>query len=78
MDLNALAAGFVVLLFLGWLWWDRRGAAEGAEAKLRGICSGDTQQVERLIAFEIARASAPISRAEAAQRAVARHRRDNR
>lgn len=78
MDFNVLAAGVVVLLFVGWLWWDRRRAAESAEGQLRGICSGDAQQVERLIAFEIARAPAPISRAEAARRAVDRYRRDNR
>lgn len=78
MDLNVLAAGVVVLLFLGWLLWERRRAIQGPEVQLRGICSGDAQQVERLIAYEQARAPGAISRAEAARRAVDRLRRDNR
>jgi hypothetical protein len=66
-------------VFLGaWLWLRRRdSASHQAEARLRRICLGDAAQVERLISSERARAPG-ISRAEAANRAVGRYRRDNR
>jgi hypothetical protein len=65
------------LLLAGWVWWTRSQSA-GAEGHLRRICFGDQQQVERLIDGELRRAAGSISRAEAARRAVERHRRDNR
>lgn len=67
----------IASLALWWL-WRRRGAPRGAETQLRRVCFGDAQQAERLIAFEIDRAGGTISRAEAARRALERHRRDNR
>jgi hypothetical protein len=77
---RALVVGILVAsLVLGWLWWNRRAAAAGAETELRKICFGDPSQVERLIDGEMRRvASGTMSRAEAARRAVERHRRDNR
>ena len=60
-----------------WLWHSRRVRRQAAEIELRRICLGDTRQVERLLASELARAPG-LSRAEAAQRAVMRYRRDNR
>jgi hypothetical protein len=77
---RALVAGILVTgLVFGWLWWNRRGASAGAEAELRKICFGDPSQVERLIEGEMGRAAPrTMSRAEAARRAVERHRRDNR
>ena len=77
---RALVVGILVaaLVFV-WLWWNGRGASGGAEAQLRKICFGDPSQVERLIEGEMRRAaSGTMSRAEAARRAVERHRRDNR
>jgi hypothetical protein len=77
---RALIVGIVVAgLVLGWLWWNWRRASAGAEAELRRICFGDPGQLERLIAGEMRRAApGTMSRAEAARRAVERHRRDNR
>ena len=77
---RALVVGILVAaVFVGWLLWSRSGAARGAEAELRRICFGDPSQVERLIEGEMRRAaSGTMSRAEAARRAVERHRRDNR
>jgi hypothetical protein len=66
-----LVAGVVV-----WLWL-RAQSSRGAEAQLLRICRGSHEQVERLIAGELARAP-DISRVEAAARAVARYQRDNR
>jgi hypothetical protein len=77
---RALVVGVLVaaLLFV-WFWWNRRGGSSGAEAQLRKICFGDPSQLERLIEGEMRRAaSGTMSRAEAARRAVERHRRDNR
>jgi hypothetical protein len=71
----ALAAAIAVA---GWRWWMRSRAAAEGEARLRRICLGDDSQVERLIAGERRRAGGSLSRAEAARRAIARHRRDNR
>jgi Flp pilus assembly protein TadB len=67
----------VVALAGGWFWWMRSRSAD-AEAHLRRICFGDQSQVERLIQGEMRRTAGEISRAEAARRAVDRHRRDNR
>jgi hypothetical protein len=76
---RALVVGiFIATIAVGWLWWNRRAAATGAEAQLRRICFDDPRQVERLIEGEMRRASGTMSRAEAARRAVERHRRDNR
>ena len=76
-DRTLFVSAVVAVLFVAWLWWDRRGASRGAETELRRICFGDERQVERLIEGEMRRASG-ISRREAARRAVERHRRDNR
>jgi hypothetical protein len=73
-----LIAAVAAVLFLAWLWWDRHGAAGDAEAQLRRVCMGDQLQVERLIDGERRRASGTLSRADAARRALERHRRDNR
>ena len=79
MDRALVVGVLVAVVFLGWLWWSRGGASRGAEAELRRICFGDPGQVERLIEGELRRAaSGAMSRAEAARRAVERHRRDNR
>jgi hypothetical protein len=60
------------------LWLRQRGGpTRNAEAQLRRICHGDDAQVERLIQGELDRARG-IPRTEAAARAVARYRRDNR
>jgi hypothetical protein len=59
-----------------WLWLAHRGRKDAAEKELRQICLGNEQQTERLIESEMTRAPG-ISRAEAARRAVARYRRDN-
>ena len=78
MDRAIVVGVLVAVLFFGWLWW-RRAGSSGAEAELRKICFGDPIQVERLIEGEMRRAAAgTVSRAEAARRAVERHRRDNR
>lgn len=58
-------------------YFTRRGGAVRQEAQLLQICHGNEAQAERLIEGELARAPG-ISRAEAAARAVARYRRDNR
>ena len=66
----AVAAG-------AWWWLSRQGSSGGSERRLHHICLGDRAQAERLI--EVERARAPgITRAEAIERAVARHQRDNR
>ena len=76
---RALVVGLLVAgLVFGWLWWNRQAASTGAETQLRKICFGDVRQVERLIEGEMRRVSGTMSRAEAARRAVERHRRDNR
>lgn len=59
-----------------WLWLAHRGRKDAAEKELRQICLGNERQAERLIESEMTRAPG-ISRAEAARRAVARYRRDN-
>jgi hypothetical protein len=78
MDRALVAGVLVAVLVVGWLWWDRRAASRGAEAQLRRICFGDAGQVERLIEGEMRRRPGAMTRSEAAQRAVERHRRDNR
>jgi hypothetical protein len=62
-----------------WFWFRSEGGQppRGAEARLRGICLGNEEQVERLIHAEMARAPG-ISRNEAAAGAVSRYQRDNR
>lgn len=78
MDRALVVGVLVAVVFFGWLWWNRSSASRGAEAELRRICFGDPDQVERLIEGEMRRAaSGTISRAQAARRAVDRHRRDN-
>lgn len=77
---NATRIAILVFIALGvWLWLrrGRGGATRNAEQQLRRICFGNDAQMERLIDFEMTRASG-ISRAEAASRAVDRYRRDNR
>lgn len=74
---SRLLIAVVVVLIAGWLWWTL-GRSADAEAHLRRICFGDQQQVDRLVEGEIRRAGGRISRAEAARRAIDRHRRDNR
>lgn len=76
---NATGIAILFLIVLGvWVWLHRgSGATRQAEPQLRRICFGDNDQVERLIDFEMTRRPG-ISRAEAANRAVLRHRRDNR
>jgi hypothetical protein len=79
MDRAIIVGVLVAVFFFGWLWWNRRAGSTGAEAQLRKICFGDPRQVERLIEGEMGRAApGTMSRAEAARRAVDRHRRDNR
>ncbi len=78
MDRALLLGVLAAALFLAWLWWDRGAASRRAEAELRRICFGDDDQVERLIEGELRRATGTLTRAEAAWRAVERHRRDNR
>jgi hypothetical protein len=74
------ATGLVILVVVAlgvWLWRRRgNGAPRRGERQLRRICFGDNDQVERLIHAEVSRAPG-ISRAEAANRAVDRYRRDN-
>ena len=78
MDNGTGIAILAVVAFGVWYWLRRpRGATRQAETQLRRICFGDTDQVERLIHAEMARTPG-ISRAEAANRAVGRYRRDNR
>jgi hypothetical protein len=77
-DRTLLVSAVVAILFVAWLWWDRRGASRGAETQLRKICFGDERQVERMIEGEMRRSTGTMSRGEAARRAVERHRRDNR
>jgi hypothetical protein len=76
MDSGLLIA-LVVSAGLAWFWWRKRQSDE-AERHLRRLCFGNQGQVDRLIDGEIRRAAGSISRQEAARRAVARHRRDNR
>ena len=72
------AAILGVIVVAGWLWLQRRsGTSRQAETRLRRICFGNDEQVERLINGEMTR-SPGISRAEAASRAVRRYQRDNR
>ncbi len=78
MDRALVVGVLVAAIGFGWIWWNRRAAATGAEAQLRRICFDDPHQVERLIEGEIRRASGTMSRAEAARCAIERHRRDNR
>jgi hypothetical protein len=75
---NIAGIAALVLIVLGVWVWLRRGssATRQAEAQLRRICFGNTEQIERLINGEMTRAPG-ISRAEAASRAVYRYRRDN-
>jgi hypothetical protein len=75
---NVTGLAVLGLVLLGVFAWLFRGqGARQAERQLRRICFGDSDQVERLINFEMTRAPG-ISRAEAASRAVDRYRRDNR
>ena len=67
----------VVALVGAWIWWTWSQSAD-AEADLRRVCFGDQGLVERLIEGEMRRAAGRLSRAEAARRALDRHRRDNR
>jgi hypothetical protein len=76
VESEVVIALVVAALVGGWIWWTRSRSAD-AEAHLRRICFGDRGQVERLLDGEMRRA-AGISRAEAARRALDRHRRDNR
>ena len=69
-----LLAGIVAAIGF---WLATRARSDAAETELRRICLGSEEQFERLIEGETARAPG-ISRAEAARRAVARYRRDNR
>ena len=65
-------------VFAAWWWFGRgRNSARSAETRLRHICFGNDDQVERLIRGEMARTPG-ISRTEAASRAVRRYQRDNR
>ena len=67
-----------VILVAGWFWFrGGSGVSRGAEARLRSICLGNDEQVERLIEAEMTRVPG-ISRNEAAVRAVSRYQRDNR
>jgi hypothetical protein len=77
LDNNSVVVLALVAALVWWIWWTRRGAAD-AESELRKICFGDDSQVERLIDGEMRRSAGRLSRAEAARRAVERHRRDNR
>ena len=67
----------LVVLVAIWLWRAYRGRRQAAEEELRRICLGNQRQAERLIEGEMTRAPG-MSRAEAAQRAIERYRRDNR
>jgi hypothetical protein len=79
MDRAIVVGVLVAVVFFGWFLWHSRGSSTGAEEQLRKICFGDASQVERLIEGEARRARpGTMSRAEAARRAVERHRRDNR
>lgn len=77
MDSGLALVLVAAVLVVGWVWWNRSSSAD-AERHLRRVCFGDQQQAERLIDGELRRAVGKISRAEAARRAVERHRRDNR
>ena len=76
---NVTGIAIVGALVFGLWVWLRQGSSgtRQPERQLRRICFGDNDQVGRLINFEMTRAPG-ISRAEAASRAVFRHRRDNR
>jgi hypothetical protein len=56
--------------------WGLRARPTQAERTLLGVCRGNGAQAESLMRHEAARARG-ISRAEAAERAVSRYRRDN-
>jgi hypothetical protein len=70
--------GLVILglIVLGLWFWLRRDPTRETETRLRRICFGDHDQMERLIEAEMTRTPG-ISRAEAASRAVDRYKRDN-
>jgi hypothetical protein len=79
---ESLDLPFLLILLAGvlgaiWLWRAAHGRGHGAETELRRICMGNQRQAERLIEGEMTRAPG-LSRAEAAQRAIERYRRDNR
>ena len=74
----ALIGLAIAALFLVGRAWAQRLQVAGYMAELRRVCFGDERMAERLIEGELRRASTTISRAEAARRAVERHRRDNR
>ena len=77
--MNDLVIAVIACAGLLGLWWwvQSRSASEPAEARLRRICLGNHDQVERLIAAEASRTPG-LSRSEAAERAVRRYERDNR
>ena len=70
----ALVVVIAVILFRG-VGFGIGGAS--AEARLLRVCQGNRDLAERLILAELKR-DATLSRAEAADRALQRHQRDNR
>jgi hypothetical protein len=60
------------------LWLAASALGEGAEARLRQMCRGDSAQADRLIQGEMRRAGGGLSRRRAAARAVESLRRDSR
>jgi hypothetical protein len=71
-----LLAAFVAVG--AWWWLRRQGSSGDAERTLlQQICLGDRAQAERLVDVELSRTPG-ITRAEAIERAVARHQRDKR
>lgn len=78
MDSPTAVAILAVCVLGAWLWLRRTSrASRQEETRLRRICFGNDDQVERLIRSEMTRTPG-ISRAEAAGRAVQRYQRDNR
>ncbi len=63
-----LAVGAVVV----WLRQRRRGGLDDSNDALTRACSGDREQARRLEDLEHSRASQPLSRQEARQRALER------